>query len=171
MNSTDSRAIFEDYMAFRRAPNSLNQFESRFTETLTTTDLFVRGKIATLIGYPSTYQDIAIAIQRARQDGELAPDFIKSLRITTVPQDEIDPKKQTNFAKYSYIALTKNGANRDSKKPSNDPVLKFAQFLLTEEAQDIFAKHPNYMLPTQNMTLVEKKDIKINPDIDFSMTV
>lgn len=171
MNSTDSRAIFDYYMTFRRAPNDLNYFEPQFNETLTTTDLFVRGKIATLIGYPSTYQDIEIAIQRARQDNALVPDFLKNLRITTVPQEDIDPKKQYNFAKYSYFALTKNGANRNRKKPTDDPVLKFVQFLLTAEAQEVFAKHPMYMLPTQNTALTEKKDTKINPDIEFSMTI
>jgi len=50
-------------------------------------------------------------------------------------------------------------------------VLKFVQFLLTAEGQDVFAKHPSYILPTQNTTLTEKKDSKINPDVDFSMTI
>ncbi|MEI6711637.1 MAG: hypothetical protein WCK88_05670 [bacterium] len=124
-----------------------------------------------MIGYPSTYEDIKIAIKRAQQDNELAPDFLKNLRVATVPQEEIDPKKQVNFAKYMYFALTKNGSDRDTKKPANDPVLKFVQFLLTTEAQDVFLKHPSYMLPTQNKTLVEQKDVKINPDTDFSMKV
>lgn len=158
-------------MSFRREPNNLNRFSDDFEQTLSTTDLFVRGKIATLIGYPSTYQDIAIAIQRAKQENQLAPNFLKNLRITTVPQDEIDPKKQINMAKYMYFALTKNGAHRNTKKPSNDPVLKFMQFLLTTEAQAVFVKHPNSLLPTQNTTLVEGKDNKINSDTDFSMTV
>ncbi len=171
VNATDSRAIFDYYLSFRRAPNNLSRFDAQFAETLTTTDLFVRGKIATLIGYPSTYQDIKIAIQRARQESELAPDFLKNLRVATVPQEEIDPKKQINFAKYMYFALTKNGTNRDTKKPQNDPVLKFVQFLLTKEAQDTFAKHPTYLLPAQNATLTGEGDMRINPEADFAMTV
>lgn len=131
----------------------------------------MRGKIATLIGYPSTYRDIKIAMQRAGQDNELATDFIKNLRVTTIPQEEIDPKKQINFAKYMYFAMTKNGAHRDTKKPQNDPVIKFVQFLLTREAQDIFIKHADYGLPTQNTTLAEKSDSKINPEVDFVMTI
>lgn len=110
-------------------------------------------------------------MQRARQDNVLVPDFLKNLRIATIPQEEIDPKKHLNFAKYSYFALTKNGANRNRKNPTDDPVLKFVQFLLTPEAQEVFAKHPTYMLPTQNITLMEKKDTKINPDVEFSMTI
>ncbi len=158
-------------MSFRRAPNNLNRFSDDFAQTLSTTDLFVRRKIATLIGYPSTYKDIEIAVQRAKQDNQLAPNFLKNLRVTTVPQDEIDPKKQVNIAKYMYFALTKNGAHRNTKKPSNDPVLKFMQFLLTTEAQTVFMKHPSYLLPTQNTALSEEKANKINSDTDFSMTV
>ncbi len=89
-------------------------------------------------------------MQRASEDHELAPDFLKNLRIATVPQEEIDPKKQVNFAKYPYLALTRNGQNRNIKEPQNDPVLKLTEFLLTEEAQEIFSKSQNYMLPTQN---------------------
>lgn len=42
MNSTDSRAIFDYYLAFRRTPNNLSRFDTQFAQTLTTTDLFVR---------------------------------------------------------------------------------------------------------------------------------
>jgi ABC-type glycerol-3-phosphate transport system substrate-binding protein len=171
INSADSRAIFDYYLTFRRSPNNLNQFEAQFAETLTTTDLFVRGKIATIVWYPSTYQDIEIAIQRARQDNKLAPNFLKNLRVATILQEDLDPKKHINFAKYSYFALSKNGINRNTKKPSDDPVVKFVQFLLTEEAQNVFARHPTYMLPTQNTALTEKADTKINPDVEFSMTI
>jgi ABC-type thiamine transport system substrate-binding protein len=110
-------------------------------------------------------------MQRAGQDNELATDFIKNLRVTTVPQEEIDPKKQLNFAKYMYFAMTKNGAHRDAKKPQNDPVIKFVQFLLTREAQDIFIKYADYQLPTQNATLAEKGNTKINSETDFAMTI
>lgn len=171
INSIDSRTIFDYYLSFRREPNNLGQFDTLFAETLTTTDLFVRWKVATLFGYPSTYEDIKIAVQRAQQDWELAPEFLKNLRVATVPQQEIDAKKHTNFAKYMYFAVSKNGANRNLTAPQDDPVLKFAEFLLTTEAQDVFIKYPNYFLPTQQKTLFEKKDIKINPDENFDMTI
>jgi len=171
INSIEARGVFEEYMNFRRTPNNLERFDAQFDATLTTTDLFVRGKIATLIGYPSTYEDIKIAIQRAKRDGEFSPDFLKNIRVTTVPQEELDPKKQINFARYMYFALVKNGANRDVKNPSDDPVVKFVQFLLTSEAQDIFIKHQYYYLPTQNKSLLEMKDTKINSDNSFSMIV
>ena len=161
----------EYYLSFRRAPNNLNQFKTEFEESLTTTDLFVRGKIATLIGYPSTYEDIKIAIQRAKQDGELSPTFLKNLRIATVPQEEIDPKKQINLAKYSYFALTKNGKNRDKKDSKNDPAVKFTQFLLTKEAQEIFLKNTPYMLPAEITALSENKGLKLNSDPEFNMTL
>jgi hypothetical protein len=159
------------YLSFRREPNNLKRFQSQFAETLTTTDLFVRGKIATLIGYPSTYRDIEIALQRAKQDGELSPTFLKNLRIATVPQEEVDPKKHINFAKYNYFALTKNGNNRDKKDLKNDPAVKFTQFLLTKEAQTIFLKNIPYMLPAQVNALTENTALKINPDIEFNMTL
>lgn len=110
-------------------------------------------------------------MQRAQDDRELFPNFLRNLRVATVPQEEIDPKKHVNFARYTYFALTKNGVNRNRKKPQQDPVLKFVQFLLTSEAQNTFMKHPSYSLPTQNTALINEKDTKINPDANFAMTI
>jgi ABC-type glycerol-3-phosphate transport system substrate-binding protein len=94
------------------------------------------------------------------------------LRIATIPQEEIEPKKQTNLAKYTYFALTKDGKNRDKKDGKNDPAIKFVQFLLTKEAQNIFLKNITYSLPAQTIDLTENKDLKINPaDTDFNMTI
>lgn len=171
INSIDSRSVLDYYLSFRREPNNLKRFQPQFAETLTTTDLFVRGKIATLIGYPSTYQDIKIALLRAKQDGELSPTFLKNLRIATVPQEEVDPKKQINFAKYDYFALTKNGKNRDTKDLKNDPAIKFTQFLLTKEAQALFFKNIPYILPAQVTLLSENTELKLNPDLEFNMTL
>lgn len=46
--------------------NNLVQFKDQMdTLNLTSTDLFVRGKIAALIGYPSLLKEIEFAIKRA----------------------------------------------------------------------------------------------------------
>lgn len=97
LNSVGSRSVFEKYIAFRDEPNNLSQFMPKFAETLTTTDLFVRGNIATMIGYPSTYRDILIAIDRARQSRTLDPDFLRNLRCCNCASGRTRSKKTDKF--------------------------------------------------------------------------
>lgn len=70
-----------------------------------------------------------------------------------------------------YFALVKNGAHRDKEKPSNDPVVRLMEFLLTEEAQTIFANDVDYALPTQKKILSEKKENTLHSDKNFIMTI
>ncbi len=141
--------MIEQFLRFRREPNNLSQFQGLFAESLTMTDLFVRGKVATLVGYPSTERDILLAQKRAKKDKALAENFEKNVRWTTIPQTEEDPKKHTNFSRYMYFSMTKSGVNRNQEKPSNDPVIKFMQYLTTSSAQETFFKNYEYYLPAE----------------------
>jgi hypothetical protein len=155
LDSVESRATIEKYLDYRREPNNLNQFKDAYDNTLTNADLFVRGKVGTLVGYPSTFNDIELAKKRAKKDKALAEAFDEDVRWTTIPQVEEDPKKQINLARYMYFALSKTGMNRNFEKPSNDPAIKFMQFLNTAKAQETFFRHHEYYLPSQLDLLVQ----------------
>lgn len=172
LDSVESRSTVDRLLEYRRAPNNLGQYGDAFDNTLTTADLFARGKVATLIGYPSTERDILLAQKRAKKDKQLDESFGKNLRWTAIPQVEEDVKKQTNFARYMYFAMTKNGVNRNKEKPSNDPVIKFMQYLVTAKAQETFFENYEYYLPSQMALLKSEKDTQIDKNTgEFSMTV
>ena len=172
IDSIESRASIDLLLSYRRLPNNLGQYKDAFDNTLTVADLFARGKVATLVGYPSTERDILLAQKRAKKDKSLFEDFAKNLRWTTFPQVEDEPKKQTNFARYMYFTMTKNGVNRNKEKPSNDPVIKFMQYLNTAKAQETFFENYEYYLPSQMALLKSEKDTQIDKKTgDFGMTV
>lgn len=127
--------------------------------------------MATLVGYPSTERDILLAVKRAKKDKEYDRDFEDAVRWTTIPQVEEDPKKQSNFARYMYFAMTKYGINRNKKKPSNDPVIKFIQYLATSEAQKTFFENYEYYLPSQIALLAEPKSQIDGKTGEFKMTI
>jgi ABC-type glycerol-3-phosphate transport system substrate-binding protein len=172
LDSVESRSTIDRLLEYRRVPNNLSQFQDAYSNTLTNADLFARGKVATLVGYPSTERDILLAEKRAKKDKELVESFAKNIRWTTIPQVEDEPKKQTNFARYMYFTMTKNGVNRNKEKPSNDPVIKFMQYLATSKAQETFFDNYEYYLPSQMELLKTKKDSQIDKKTgQFVMTV
>ena len=113
IDSVESRSTLETIMKYRLEPNNLSQFRDAYQATLTNTDLFARGKVATLVGYPSTERDILLAIKRAKKDKAYENVFEKNIRWTTIPQVEEEAKKQINMARYMYFAMTKYGQNRN----------------------------------------------------------
>ena len=115
--------------------------------------------------------EIDVAQKRAKKDKELDGDFDKLIRWTTIPQVDNDPKKQINTARYMYFALSKYGVNRNAEKPSNDPVIKFMQFLNTASAQETFFKNHEYYLPSQIALLKSEADTRIDPTTGPGMTV
>lgn len=172
IDSVESRSIIDRLLEYRREPNNLGQFKDAFDNTLTTTDLFVRWKVATLVGYPSTEREILLAQKRAKKDKALDPEFVKNLRWTTIPQVEDEAKKQTNLSRFMYFAMMKNGVNRNREKPGNDPVIKFMQYLVTAKAQQTFFENYEYYLPSQMALLKSQKDTQIDKKTgEFGMTV
>ena len=171
VDSVESRSTIERLLEYRLEPNALSQFREDYLDTLTNTDLFVRGKVATLVGYPSTERDILLAIKRAKKDKAYENNFEDDVRWTSIPQVETDLKKQIGFARYMYFVMAKNGVNRNFEKPSNDPVIKFMQYLATAEAQETFFKNYEYYLPSQ-LAMLENKKLEIDGKTGkFGMTV
>lgn len=171
IDTVESRGMIEKYLDFRRAPNNMSQYEDILKNTRTATDLFTRGKVATLIGYPSTVKDIQLAEKRAKKDKELVESFADNIRWTTIPQVSDDPKEQLNLGRYMYFALAKYGTNRNPDKPGDDPAIKFLQFLNTEKAQKTFFNNHTYYLPSQLSLLTEEAKTQIDGDNGPGMTV
>jgi hypothetical protein len=86
-----SRSSVDILIGYRRPPNNLSQYEDLFDSALTTTDLFVRGKVATLVGYPSTERDILLAQKRAKKDRVLMDDFEKKCSLDKYPPSRRRP--------------------------------------------------------------------------------
>jgi len=49
IDSVEARSTLETLLEYRIEPNNLSQFRDAYVNTLTNTDLFVRGKVATLV--------------------------------------------------------------------------------------------------------------------------
>jgi len=171
IDSVESRSTIEKLIKYRFEPNNLSQFQDAYLNTLTNTDIFARGKVATLVWYPSTERDILLAIKRAKKDKTYESVFEKNIRWTTIPQVEEEAKNQINLARYMYFAMTKFGMNRNKIKPSNDPVIKFMQYLSTAKAQETFFKNYEYYLPSQIEMLKESKAQIDSQTGQFDMTV
>ncbi len=171
IDSVESRSTIEKLLKYRLEPNNLSQYSDAYRNTLTNTDLFARGLVATLVGYPSTERDILLAIDRAKKDKAYNKDFEDEVRWTTIPQVEEDPEKHINFARYMYFTMTKFGVNRNKEKPSNDPVIRFMQYLATAEAQKTFFDNYEYYLPSQIALLAEPKSQIDSKTGEFKMTI
>jgi hypothetical protein len=72
---------------------------------LSTLDLFIRGRVGMVIGFPSTIRDIEKAQKRA--EGDILDDLILTERI---PADSLS-EKRINLARYSYLAISRNTKN------------------------------------------------------------
>lgn len=162
IDSVESRATIENVLKYRSEPNNLSQFQDLYDQTMTNADLFVRGKVATLVWYPSTERDIQLAIKRAKKDKEYDDEFEDNIRWGTIPQVEDDPKKQINLARYMYFAMAKYGVNRNKDEPKNDPVIKFMQYLSTTQAQKTFFENFEYYLPSQMEMLKSEEKSQID---------
>lgn len=103
---------------------------------LSTVDMFVRGKVGMLIGFPSLLREIEYAIKRAGSESALSSKF---LRASDIPQLSNDPSKSTNLADYNYFALSKTSLNPEAG-------FTFLAYLASREAEEKYlAKFPLYL--------------------------
>lgn len=146
-SSIPARSVIDNYISYKREPNNLARFEEEFQSGLSTTDLFVRGNIASIIGYPSSLREIKIAIKRAKKDGVDSGDidkFEKFLKWWHLPQQSLPEEGDDliNISRFHYLAMSKT-----AKHPRN--ALLFLNYLMTQEAQETFFKEHKYYLPAR----------------------
>lgn len=103
---------------------------------LSTVDMFVRGKVGMVIGFPSFLREIEYAIKRAGSENVISDKF---LRTSALPQVSNDPGKSQNLADYNYFALSKTSANPEAG-------FTFLAYLASREAEEKYlAKFPLYL--------------------------
>lgn len=149
-NSIPARSVIDNYIAYKREPNNLAQFNDQFGAGLSTTDLFVRGDIASIIGYPSAHREIKIAMKRANKENIRTDRFEQFLKWGYLPQETLPEEDDDliNITRYNYLAMSKT-----AKHPRN--ALLFLNYMMTEEAQETFFEEHEYYLPAR-IDLIEK---------------
>jgi len=137
--------------------NNLVQFKEQSQALgLTATDMFVRGKIAAIIGYPSLLREIDFAIKRASSEAAITSKF---LRTSEVPQMFDMKDKMVNLANYSFFALSKFSKNPDAAQ-------SFLAYLATPAAEEKYLKNFPYYLPAQTAFQETRLSQAINPEFE-----
>lgn len=135
----------------------------------TTLDLFMRGDIGMVIGYPSLVIDLEKSAKR------IGTNNISNIVLTDrLPQ--FSSSKTSNIGRYTYLGMSKKTQNPLASA-------KFIEYLMTPEAQRALIKIYPYMIPAQvefysatesaslSDTLERTKLGSFMPTIGQSMTV
>lgn len=117
--------------------NNLRETESTMkTAKSTTFDEFLRGNIGMIIGYPSLANELALSAKRVGADANMT-ELIYTGRLPKMTQQSSE-----NIAKYTYFAISNNAKTPDAS-------VKFLQYLMTPEAQQIAMEIFPYQIPAQ----------------------
>ncbi len=110
--------------------------ESLSTSRLTTLDMFIRGEIAFVVGYPSMISALEDAKKRAGKD------YANMIILTEkIPQNSLGTPRM-HIAKYKYFWLSKMSKN-------SMLWVKFLNYLTTEDAQRKFITAFPHYIPAQ----------------------
>lgn len=126
--------------------NDLSRFRSEMDKlSITATDLFARGKVGVVFGFPSYLREIQYAVKRASQETVLNK---RNLKTTTLPVTDND-KNPANLARFQYFALSKYAKDQQGG-------LEFIIHLADKKSQESYMEKFPYVLPALN-ELVEKR--------------
>ena len=116
---------------------SLNEEKNEMAkEKFTTFDLFMRGKIAMIVGYPSLVLELEKSSKRAWSD-------TVSSTILTDRLPQMSNQSNANIGRYTYFGISKYTKNGQAS-------LKFVEYLLTPEAERLFSNEYPYLIPAQS---------------------
>lgn len=133
--------------------NSLSSFRAEMDKVnLTATDLFARGKIGVVFGFPSFLREIQYSVKRASQENVLNK---RNLKTTAIPVANAD--KQTNLARYNYFALSKYAKDQMGG-------LDFIIHLTKKESHESYLEKFPYVLPALNELVDKRKEKTISSD-------
>lgn len=130
-----SRSSSDDTTIDSNTNNTLwSQKTQMLSDRTNTFDMFMRGDIWFVVGYPSTVLELEKSTKRVKSD-------ITDIILThTSPQ--FSTKSQVNIARYAYVGISKK-----TKNPLASA--KFLEYLMTEDAQRELLKIYPYFLPAQ----------------------
>lgn len=143
--------------SWKTSPAVLAHIESTMKDlNLTTVDMFVRGKIGMIVGFPSLLREIEYSIKRAGSENVLST---KNLRTSEIPQVSLDPKDAINLGEYNYFALSKTSQNPQAG-------YSFLAYLATGEAEEKYLQNFPMYLPAQRLREESKMSEAISKDYD-----
>lgn len=170
---TTGTRVLESYQAFANSPeNNLAQFAPQLRDGLTVLDLFVRGKVGAVVGFPSLARELEYASKRAAT-GE-AKIILRSIRAGAVPQsflpvpssgdsesgsvaDKVRDTLSVNLVRYRYWAVSKFAQHPDA-------AADFLAYLTTKDGQKSLAKAFPWLLPAHRDVLADEMKSPIAPD-------
>lgn len=123
---------------------------------LTTVDMFVRGKVGMVVGFPSLLREIEYAIKRAGSENVITS---KTLRTSEIPQTSLDPKDAMNLGEYNYFALSKIS-------PNTQAGYSFLSYLATGEAEEKYLESFPLYLPAQRLREESKMSEALSKEYD-----
>lgn len=146
LNSSNADNSLKSYIAYS---SDINNWLSKFSDelntlNLTTTDLFVRGKVGVIIGYPSIIKEIILAIKRTSWEANLSEKYLRTAPIFQIGNSDsnnTDNKtEKSNLVNYNFFALSKFSQ-------SSELWFKFLNYLSTKDAQESYMNKFTYYLP------------------------
>lgn len=119
---------------------------------LTVTDLFARGEVGVVFGFPSYLREIQYSVKRASQENVLNK---RNLKTTNIPL--LDASKPANLARFNYFALSKNAQDQQGG-------LEFILHLASRASQESYMEKFPYVLPAFNELVDVRKDQVVSKD-------
>lgn len=150
--SSSTRSSLERYLAYKddtiTSPDVVQddiytpvltldgQRESLDSDNATTFDMFMEGRIAMILGYPSIIAELEKSDKRLGIKSKAGNILTEKIPLTS-PTDA-----RINIAKYNYFALSKTTEN---------PIagVKFLEYLMTTDAQTRFLQNNDTVLSAQ----------------------
>lgn len=158
-SETGANKALDSYVAFSgKSPQSTvtHILGTMKDLNLSTVDMFVRGKIGMIIGYPSLLREIEYSVKRAGTENVLTS---KTLRTSEIPQTSLDPKDAVNLAEYNYFALSKISPNVQAG-------YAFLAYLSSGEAEEKYLKSFPLYLPAQRIREESKMNEALSSEYD-----
>ena len=107
------------------------------TEKSTTLDLFMRGDIGMIYGYPSLITELEKSDKRAGISSKAGVILTEK-----IPALSAESGRAKNIAKFNFFALSKT-------TPNPEAGVKFLEYLMTSEAEKIFLQNNSYLISAQ----------------------
>ncbi len=106
------------------------------TGKTTTLDLFMRGDIGMIYGYPSLITELEKSDKRVGLESKAGVILTEK-----IPSDSANSGIK-NIAKFNFFALSKTTQNPEAG-------VKFLEYLMTSEAEKVFLQNNSYLLSAQ----------------------
>ncbi|MCK9272851.1 extracellular solute-binding protein [Candidatus Gracilibacteria bacterium] len=161
LKSNNALLAMKAYKSYATDPNNdLTSFQDEMDSLgLTTVDMFVRGKIGMIIGYPSLIKEIELAIKRTSGTVNINKKFLRSSPLPQISSDK-EKNDSVNLINYNYFAL--------SRKTKNLAMgYDFMNYLSRQEAQEKYLKaFPAYLTAVRALEDQRKKE-NISKDYEY----